>query len=319
MSEPTRRTWRAGAATLTLMWIFTVASGIVIPVLAYLIYRNDASPWIPAGLGVLTVLALAYSWRFGLHPRLKVDADRVEVINPFRRLTFDWDDITVIAPGENGLIVGSDAAVAEAWCIQKSNHAARRGRLTRADRIAHELIDILEEHDPPLEDEQTGLRIRRARPDEARLLTRLERAASEETLAHIFPPEEYPYPVTAVTRRWRQRLIDRHSRVYLLELFDTPIGYVAFDKTTIQHLGVVRHQIRHGYGTALLEYASLEIYSGGAREAELWVLSDNQVARDFYRANGWVDTDDRRKSEHPPRPESIRLTKRNPSAPRRSQ
>ena len=61
MSEPTRRTWRAGPATLTLMWIFTIAAGVVIPVLAYLIYRNDGSPWIPAGLGVLTLLALAYA------------------------------------------------------------------------------------------------------------------------------------------------------------------------------------------------------------------------------------------------------------------
>ena len=41
------------------------------------------------------------------------------------------------------------------------------GRVTRADRIANQLLDILELHDPPLEDEETGLRIRRARPDES--------------------------------------------------------------------------------------------------------------------------------------------------------
>ena len=240
------------------------------------------------------------------------------MVNPFRRHAFDWDDITVIAPGENGLIVGTEDAVAEAWCIQKSNYASRRGRLTRADRIADELLDLLDQHDPPLEDEETGLRIRRARPDEARLLTRLERAASEDALAHIFPPEEYPYPVDAVTRRWRQRLVDRHVRVYVLELVDAPVGYVAFDASTIHHLGVVRHQTRQGYGSALLEFASLEIFAGGAREAELWVLVDNEDARDFYRSHGWVDTEDRRTSEFPPRPESIRMTKRNPAAPRRS-
>ena len=74
----------------------------------------------------------------------------------------------------------------------KSNFASRRGRRTRADRIANQLLDIVELHDPPIEDVESGLRIRRARPDESKLLTRLERAASEGALAHIFPPHAVP-------------------------------------------------------------------------------------------------------------------------------
>ena len=92
--------------------------------------------------------------------------------------------------------------------------------------------------------------------------------------------------------------------MHILELFDTPVGYVAFDATTIRHLGVVRHQTRRGYGSALFEFASLEIFSGGAREAELWVLVDNEPARAFYRSHHWNETDERRKSEYPPYPES---------------
>ncbi len=318
MTDQTRRVWRAGPATLAFVWIFAVAAGVVIPVLAYLIYSRDASPWIPGGLVLLTVLVLVYAWRFGLHPKLRVNSETVQVVNPFRRHEFHWDDITVIAPGENGLVIGTEESEAAAWCIQKSNFAARRGQLTRADRVAHELIDILELHDPPLEDDQTGLRIRRARPDESRLLTRLERAASEEAFSHIFPPEEFPYPVNAVTRRWRRTLVDRHARVYLLESFDTPVGYVAYDAKTIRHLGVVRHQTRRGYGSALLEFASREIFSGGGAEAELWVLVDNEAARAFYRANRWVETDKRRKSEYPPHPEAMLMRRHNPSAPRRS-
>ena len=229
MTDQTRRVWRAGPATLVLVWLFALAAGVAIPVLAYLIYRQSGTPWIPACWSLLTVLALVYAWRFGLHPELRPPTPSVEVVNPFRRHEFDWDDITLIAPGENGLVIGTEDDVAEAWCVQKSNYAARRGRFTRADRIAHELLDILELHDPPLEDEETGLRIRRARPDESRLLTRLERAASEDALSHIFPPEEHPYPVVEVTRRWRGLLVDRHVQVHILELFDTPVGYVAFD------------------------------------------------------------------------------------------
>ena len=196
MRDPKLRVWRAGPVTLVVVSIFTVTAGIVIPILAYLIYKNGSSPWLPVLLIALTVLALLYAWRFGFHPRLRVSDQNVEIINPFRRYSFDWDDITVIAPGENGLLVGSEEKAAEAWCVQKSNLASRRGRVTRADRIVEELLDVLDVHDPPVENEETGVRIRRARPEEGRLLTRLERAANEDALAHIFPPQQYPFPVS---------------------------------------------------------------------------------------------------------------------------
>lgn len=318
MTDPTRRSWRASPATLVVVAIFALAAGGAVPLLAYLIYRHEGTPWIPIGLVVLTVAALVYVWRFGLHPRLRATEQGVIVTNPFRRKEFDWDEITLIAPGENGLLVGSEVDVAEAWCVQKSNFAARRGKFTRADRIARELLDLLDLHDPPLEDEETGLRIRRARPDESRLLTRLERAANEEALSHIFPPEEFPYPVTQVTRRWRRLLHDRSTRVFLLELVDNPVGFVAFDSAAVLSLAVLPHHGRRGFGSALLEFASREIFDLGEPQASLWVLGENHDARHFFSAHRWIDTDERRSSEFEPRPEELRMTKRNPAAPRRS-
>jgi ribosomal protein S18 acetylase RimI-like enzyme len=318
VSDQTRRVWRVGAATLVLVSAFALVAGVVIPTLAYLIYQNGSSLWLPALLLALTVLALLYVWRFGLHPRLRVTDQSVEIINPFRRHSFEWDDITVIAPGENGLLIGSEDNAAEAWCVQKSNFASRHGRLTRADRIAHQLLDIVELHDPPVEDKETGLRIRRARPDESRLLTWLERAASEQALAHVFPPSQHPYPVAAVVRRWQRVLGDRLMRAYLLEVLDSPVGYVAFNGDTVHHLGVVPDYQRRGYGTALLEFACIEIYAGGAREAFCWVLVENHAARAFYRGRGWLETGERRRSEYPPHPESLQMMHKNPHAPRRS-
>ena len=310
--------WRAGPVTLLLISAFALAGGVIIPILAYLIYQNGSTLWLPAVLLVLTVLALLYVWRFGLHPRLRVTDENVEIINPFRRYSFDWDDITVIAPGENGLLIGSEDGAAEAWCVQKSNFASRRGRLTRADRIANQLLDIVELYDPPLENEESGLRIRRARPDESRLLTRLERAASEEALAHIFPPSQHPYPTSAVARRWRQVLHDRLMHTYLLEVRDSPVGYVAFDGDTVHHLGIVPEERRRGYGSALLEFACMEIFAGRVPEAFCWVLTDNHVARAFCRAQGWIETGERRRSEYPPNPQALQMTHRNTHAPRRS-
>jgi ribosomal protein S18 acetylase RimI-like enzyme len=318
MSDQTRRVWRAGKPGLVLVGLFAGVAGVAIPVLAYLIYRSEGTPWIPVLLIALTVLALVYAWRFGLHPRLVATDRGVEVVNPMRRYALEWDDITVIAPGENGLVVASEEERVEAWCVQKSSRAIRRGEVTRADLIAHLLLDILEVVDPPLEDDQTGLRIRRARFDESRLLTQLERGASEAALGHLFVAEQHPYPAAEIQRRWRRLLRDGRAHVHVLELNDEPVGYVAFGDGWLQHLGVVADYARRGYGSALLEFASLELFSTADRQASLWVLTGNEPARAFYRSHGWTETDDRRQSEYPPHPESVRLVRKNPAAPRRS-
>jgi ribosomal protein S18 acetylase RimI-like enzyme len=318
MTVSTRRVWRAATPTLVIVWIFAVLAAVAIPILAYLIYTRERMPWLSMPLLVVAGLGLLYAWRFGLHPRIRAEEDVLRIDNPFKHHEFAWDDITLIAPGENGLLVGSEDQLAEAWCVQKSNAATKRGKVTRADRIASERIDILEQHNPPITDDQTGLQIRRARPDEAGLLTRMERAASEAGLAHIFPPAKFPYPTADIAKRWRRLLLDRFSRVYVLDLFDAPVGYVAFNADTILHLGIVPQHRRRGYGSALLEFASLEIFDSGVPAAQLWVLLDNQVGRAFYRSHGWRETDDRRNCIFPPGPRELRMVRRNPAAPRRS-
>lgn len=318
MTVSTRRVWRAAPATLTVVWIFTVVAAVSIPVLAYLIYSLEGDVWVPAVLGLLTLLTVLYAWRYGLHPHVRTTDSEVVIRNPFRTHRFLWEDITLVAPGENGLLIGSEDAQAEAWCIQKSNYATKRGRRTRSDRIVNELLDMLDAHDPPLEDAEKGLRIRRARPDESRLLTRMERAASEAELSHIFPAEQYPYPNAEVLKRWRRLLRDRLTRVHIIELFDAPVGFVAFDADTLLHLGVVPHQTRRGYGSALAEYAATEMFARGVQAAHLWVLVDNTTARSFYTSLRWQETDERRDCEFPPHPQMLQLVRRNPSAPRRS-
>ena len=318
MTVSSRRVWRAALPTLLIVGIFAGWAGIALPVLAYLIYRREQSLWLPLVLLALAVLILLYAWRYGLHPKIWTRGHVLRIDNPFRRYEFDWDDITLIAPGENGLVVASEEQVAEAWCVQKSTAATKKGRLTRADRIASSLLDILEMYHPPISDEETGLRIRRARPHESALLTRIERATSKACLAHIFPADTSPYPTNAVAKRWRQLLHDRSSRVHVLDRFEKPVGYVAFNVDTILHLGVDPKHQRRGYGSALLEFASLEIFDAGRSEAQVWVLVENHGARAFFRWHGWRDTADRRDCRYPPQPLQLKMVRRNPSAPRRS-
>ena len=130
MTVPSRRVWRAGLPTLLIVGIFAGVVGIALPVLAYLIYRREQTPWLPVVLlarGADPALRLA----LGLHPKIWTRGHVLRIDNPFRRYEFDWDDITLIAPGENGLVVASEDQVAEAWCVQKSTGATRKGRLTR--------------------------------------------------------------------------------------------------------------------------------------------------------------------------------------------
>lgn len=318
MTVSSRRVWRAALPTLLIVGIFAGWAGIALPVLAYLIYRREQSLWLPLVLLALAVLIVLYAWRYGLHPKIWTRGHVLRIDNPFRRYEFDWDDITLITPGENGLVVASEEQVAEAWCVQKSTAATKKGRLTRADRIASSLLDILEMYHPPISDEETGLRIRRARPHESALLTRVERATSKACLAHIFPADTFPYPTNAVAKRWRQLLHDRSSRVHVLDRLEKPVGYVAFNADTILHLGVDPKHQRRGYGSALLEFASLEIFDAGRSEAQVWVLVENHGARAFFRWHGWRDTADRRDCRYPPQPLQLKMVRRNPSAPRRS-
>ena len=319
MAKSPRRVWRAAPATLAVVALFCLAAGICIPVLAYLVLLREQSPGVPVFLTILAVVALIYGWRFGLHPSLRAEPAGVTVRNPGRRVRFGWSEISVLAPGENGLVIGSEQDAAEAWCVQKSRWATRRGRQTRADRIVKQLFDLQDSYDPPLEDEETGIRIRRARWHEHGLLTRLERSASRAALGHVFPADDYPYPTAAVRRRWRRRLRDRMMHVRILDLFENPIGLVAYESAgTLRHLAIVPQQARRGYGSLLLEYAIQEIFDSGAESAQLWVLVENEGARAFYRSRGFHTTDERRDSEYPPYPRELKMVRPNPTAPRRS-
>ena len=135
MSKGPHRVWRAAPPTLALVIVFCAAAGICVPVLAYLILIQEQSPVLSAFLAGSAVIALLYGWRFGLHPSVRADQSGVTVRNPRRKVRFAWSDITVLAPGENGLLIASEADHVEAWCVQKSRWATKRRRHTRADRI----------------------------------------------------------------------------------------------------------------------------------------------------------------------------------------
>jgi GNAT superfamily N-acetyltransferase len=328
-SETVPQTWRSSRRTLILVTVLMAIVGLAIPAAAVISLAAGATAFGDHQLPVLAIICglaavvLFFGWRLGLHPRLTLSGDEIEVVNPFRRHRFDLSDITMIRPGGDGLVIASPGQVAEAWCVQKPNAAVRSGRTTRADRICDHLRTAWESYRLPADengpdDPGGAARLRFARPGEEELLTELERSAGLARLGHIFPSEEFPYPTEEVRRRWADVLDDRSRLTVVAEVDDRPAGYACYDRQTIHHLGVAADFQRRGVGTTLLTAAEDDIFSDPAnREIGLWVLRDNDSARAFYRAAGWTDTDQSRTAEFPPYPPEVRMLRHNPHVPRR--
>jgi hypothetical protein len=65
-------------------------------------------------------------------------------------------------------------------------------------------------------------------------LAMLERSANLYSLAHIFPPEKYPYPAADVRDRWRELLRDPSVRVCVADDEDGLAAFVAFDDEVLR-------------------------------------------------------------------------------------
>ena len=122
-----------------------------------------------------------------------------------------------------------------------------------------------------------------------------------------------------VQKRWRRRLRNGRTRVYVLQRQDQPVGYVAFGDGVPSTTSAC-------WPTSIAAATAPRCWSSPAwrcspralAEASLWVLSGNEGARAFYRAHGWTETEERQTAEFPPFPEERKMVRRNPSAPRRS-
>lgn len=69
-----------------------------------------------------------------------------------------------------------------------------------------------------------------------------------------------------------------------------PVGIVSLQNSLIENLYVLPAEQRKGYGGMLLQYA-LQHCTDVPR---LWVLSNNERARAFYRKHGFVETGNRK-------------------------
>lgn len=144
--------------------------------------------------------------------------------------------------------------------------------------------------------------IRPARLEESELLMRIQRAAAVAAFAHIFPPEEYPFPDEGVEVQWREALEDPAIEVYVAELDGVPAGSVAVGYGFLRNLYVLPPHQGTGLGSALHDHALERLRALGWDEAKLWTLEGNHGARAFYEKRGWSLNGETRVVPFPPEP-----------------
>jgi GNAT superfamily N-acetyltransferase len=138
--------------------------------------------------------------------------------------------------------------------------------------------------------------IRPSGRDEAETHFALQRAASLEGFAHVFPPDLYPFPDEDVRRRWREFT----GTVLLAERDGRAVGVAAFEACWLHGLYVAPEAWGTGVASALHD-AALETMPD-CPEFQLWTLSDNGRARRFYERRGWRLNGKTRVVPFPPNP-----------------
>jgi GNAT superfamily N-acetyltransferase len=144
--------------------------------------------------------------------------------------------------------------------------------------------------------------LRPARQDEADTLLAIQREAAVDAFAHIYPPEQYPFPDDAVREVWAEALSDPEVEVYVAEVDGIPAGGVSVGRGFLSTLYVLPAYQGSGVGSALHDLALERLRAQGARKAKLWTLEGNDSGRRYYERRGWVLTGETRVVPYPPNP-----------------
>jgi GNAT superfamily N-acetyltransferase len=151
--------------------------------------------------------------------------------------------------------------------------------------------------------------IREASPGAAAELAGIQERASINALAHVFPPERYPYPWAEVLARWEASLEDAGTRILVAEVDGRVVGVAAVAGEWLDALYVVPEHWSSGIGSALHDRALDDLRTLGASRCHLWVLEENEQARRFYERRGWRQNETTRLVPYPPHPIDVGYTR----------
>ncbi|MEQ8824183.1 MAG: GNAT family N-acetyltransferase [Filomicrobium sp.] len=142
---------------------------------------------------------------------------------------------------------------------------------------------------------EQNVRVRPALRSDARDLSRICRSSWRYAYTGIIPHRHLARTLDQRTERWwRKNLSSRAGGYLLLEVLEQPAGYAS--------LGYARHHGGHegeiyelyleptyqglGFGEVLFESCRMSLDQAKIRGLMVWVLKDNETAREFYRRRG---------------------------------
>ena len=152
------------------------------------------------------------------------------------------------------------------------------------------------------------MRIREARPGEARQLADVQERASLAALGHIFPPELYPYPTDAIRTRWIEATADPARRTLIAVSGEEPVGAASVSAEWLEGLYLVPERWGSGLADELHDRALELVRELGSTKCHLWVLEENARARRFYERRSWRENVRARVVEYPPNPLDVGYT-----------
>lgn len=135
--------------------------------------------------------------------------------------------------------------------------------------------------------------IRRATADDAVAIATIHRTSRRSAMPWLpvihTPDEDVDY--------FRNEVLPNQA-VYIADKAESPIGFIAFTETWLNHLYIAPVDLRRGIGSKLLSIVKTETTT-----LNLWTFQRNQAARDFYARHGFVEvelTDGRSNEEKTP-------------------
>lgn len=134
--------------------------------------------------------------------------------------------------------------------------------------------------------------IRRASPDDAEAIARVQVRSWHHAYADIVDPEQLAeHTVASRTERWRGLLAAGESTTLVIEVQGAIAGFASVMRGELRALYVDPPAQGAGAGGALLGAAQDELRAAGHRDATLWVFAANAHARAFYERHGWAAED----------------------------
>lgn len=142
-------------------------------------------------------------------------------------------------------------------------------------------------------------RIRKAKAGDETALAYIQTESWKAAFKNILSKEilQKSTEITRIVSMYKQLLDDGIGQGYILEVDEKPHCIAWWDKARDDDMTdyaelicihSLQNKQRNGYGTKMIDTVLRDMKEAGYRKVMLWVFTDNDIARKFYEACGFI-------------------------------